>query len=642
MVEDHQAAPASVERENSLYLSRCLTHRVASRTSSIAANRQELVISAMHFQIGHVRWDAMGEMDRDGVTETPERPTKGSGKISRKLLAGMIVAILLGASGVFVWYEYFRHWNVKDLEDAVNVISEMGPIIEGFDTDLAGRTVTVDAKIRMVQTLQTNMGQLSIMYLEGGMYASLMQWGSIDLEAGDRIEADVSFEWATINGAEGVYSPQAWIGKGRIATFQIIMQETSWVNDEWVTTPQDQGEDVLVTIERGSEPVPLSMANCTIRAGTRIDSMDYLDLMGFYRNTPNLDTITNLSDPPALNCTLEFSDVDDDGYLDDGDTFTLHNLIHPETECSVQTYLLMADRDLYPEEEGQDWERPRVFCTYIIMTDEGVILVNDPQIVHTTSVQSNCEGGVAITVDYISDPVGWDDVTILISDGADSVDLQVDQTALSTGSTSNYSCGVTKIGEYSMECVVIDAAGDGILGICDRIEILVRDDTRPEDIEYLWVVCIYEPADTAMLQEVFLFGAIPRSECAFTADGQSIILTFNPVHNGTGYDYELMDVLWNDVRVLISYEEYQIEWNPDGYLLGTGEPSTWISEGTQLGNMTLICVVGDLQGNGLVNAGDTIEVIVTLGDGFIPDIEYTLSIDYIPTDSDMYSAVFTG
>ncbi len=128
-----------------------------------------------------------------------------------------------------------------------------------------------------------------------------------------------------------------------------------------------------------------------------------------------------------------------------------------------------------------------------------------------------------------------------------------------------------------MECVVIDAAGDGILGICDRIEILVRDDTRPEDIEYLWVVCIYEPADTAMLQEVFLFGAIPRSECAFTADGQSIILTFNPVHNGTGYDYELMDVLWNDVRVLISYEEYQIEWNPDGYLLGTGEPSTWIS-----------------------------------------------------------------
>ncbi len=202
-------------------------------------------------------------------------------------------------------------------------------------------------------------------------------------------------------------------------------------------------EDVLISIERVPEPVPISGSNCTIRAGTHAGIFDYMDILGFYGDAPDIDTIQDLSDPIGPTGTLEFSDEDDDGYLDDGDTFTLHNLTKPNTECSAQTYIISVQRDPYPEENLKRI-RSMVFSAYIIMTDEGVILVTDPQIVHTTSVQSNCEEGVAITVDYISDPVGWDDVTILLSDGADSVDLQVDQTALSTGSTSNYSCGVTR------------------------------------------------------------------------------------------------------------------------------------------------------------------------------------------------------
>ncbi len=207
MVEDHQAAPASVERENSLYLSRCLTHRVASRTSSIAANRQELVIPQCISN--RARGGCDGREDREGVTETPEGQPKDLGR-SPANSSQAIVAILLGASGVLIWYEYYRHWDIQDLEDAVLVRDEsLGPFLDGFDTDLAGRTVTVEVEIDGVRTLQTSMGQLNLISPKDGEHVTLMMWGPLEYDVGDRIEVEVRFEWATINGNEGVYSPQS-------------------------------------------------------------------------------------------------------------------------------------------------------------------------------------------------------------------------------------------------------------------------------------------------------------------------------------------------------------------------------------------------------------------------------------------------
>ncbi|MCJ7562439.1 MAG: hypothetical protein MUO84_05460, partial [Thermoplasmata archaeon] len=390
------------------------------------------------------------------------------------------------------------------------------------------------------------------------------------------------------------------------------------------------------------EPVPLSMSNCSIRAGTQIETMEYIELLGFYPRTPDLDTIPDLRNSYGQNETLEFSDMNDDGYLDDGDTFTLHNLTRPDSMSSAQTYLLMVDRDLYPEEGEREWGPPKVFLAYIIMTSEGVLWVTDAGMPYAASYQSIVEDGVAVTIDFMSNPVCWEDLILLVSDGEESVQWHIDATALSTGTTAYYSCGVTEIDEMFLECVVADSTGNGFLDVGDQIELLGRDGTHLNDIEYLSIACIYSPMDTEIFYELVQCGSVPVSECAFAADDHSVAITFNPVHNGTGYDYELIDATWNDVVITIGYGETQVEWNPDISYLDGGEPASWISNGTQCGNLTLVCRVVDLQGNGLVNTGDAIEVIVTLGDGFSSDTEYSLSIGYTPTDSDIYSAAFTG
>ncbi len=204
------------------------------------------------------------------------------------------------------------------------------------------------------------------------------------------------------------------------------------------------------------------------------------------------------------------------------------------------------------------------------------------------------------------------------------------------------SCGIEELIGLSVECIVTDSEGNGLLEAGDRLDILARNGMNLNDRRYMTIIGIYSPSSTQAFSESFLSGIMPVSECTLATDDLSVAVAFNPIHNGTGYYYELMDVTWNDVVITIGYGETQVEWNSDISYLDGGEPASWISNGTQCGNLTLVCRVVYLQGNGLVNTGDTIEVIVTLGDGFRSDIEYTLSISYTPTDSEIYDAVFTG
>ncbi len=586
----------------------------------------------------------MGEMDRDGVTETPERPIKGSGTISRKLLAVMIVTVLLGASGIFVWYEYFRHWDVDDLNDAVNVINEMGPIIEGFDTDLAGRTVTVDAEVKDIRTHQTSLGQLNLIYLVGGRYVGLMQWGPIDFEVGDSIEMKVSFEWAVINGVEGVYSPQAVLGIGHLEQIQIIFQEGNWVSSEWVAELEDTQEDVIIRIIKVGEPVQLSICNCSIRAGANVGTMEYADLLGYYADTPDLDGMSDLKNTEGPNGTISFSDANDDGYLDDGDSFTLHNLARPNTACGAQTYFLRVSRIFYEDEAlpYAVYQEPHVFHAYIVMTQEGVLWVTDSGMPHATASLRTVQEGVVVTIDYTSKPVSWDDIAFLFSDGMNSGNWHPNATALMSDAPAQYSCGVEDINEMSIECIVTDHAGNGLLDVDDMIEIVAVDGTHLNRTRYSTVFCICTQLSTAMFDESFLYDAIPVSECAIVNDEYSIAVTFGPVHNGTGYNYELMDIFWDEVVIDIGYDENMVEWNPDVSIMMTGVQTTWISDGIQLGNMSVLCIIEDLQGNGLVNTGDTVQILVTLGEGFSPDTDYSLSVHHIPTDSDICAVTFTG
>jgi hypothetical protein len=55
-----------------------------------------------------------------------------------------------------------------------------------------------------------------------------------------------------------------------------------------------------------------------------------------------------------------------------------------------------------------------------------------------------------------------------------------------------------------------------------------------------------------------------------------------------------------------------------------------------------VCAVQDLQGNGLANTGDCVELSVTAGDVFDPGTEYTFTLVHVPTGAEIFSAAFTG
>ncbi len=165
------------------------------------------------------------------------------------------------------------------------------------------------------------------------------------------------------------------------------------------------------------------------------------------------------------------------------------------------------------------------------------------------------------------------------------------------------SCSIEELGGIFVECVVTDSEGDGFLEAGDRIDIFARNGMSLNDWIYMTIIGIYSPSSTLAFSESFLSGIMLVSECTLATDDLSVAVAFNPIHNGTGYYYELMDVTWNDVVITIGYGETQVEWNPDISYLDGGEPASWISNGTQCGNLTLVCRVVDLQGNGLVNTG---------------------------------------
>jgi hypothetical protein len=71
-----------------------------------------------------------------GISYEPEK-RKG---VSRKIVALVIVAMVVGASGLFVWHEYFRPWSTRDI--AKEIIDDPLVATPGFDHSLAGKDVT--------------------------------------------------------------------------------------------------------------------------------------------------------------------------------------------------------------------------------------------------------------------------------------------------------------------------------------------------------------------------------------------------------------------------------------------------------------------------------------------------------------------
>ena len=567
-------------------------------------------------------------------------------RISRKLIAVIIAAILLSISGFYVWYNYYRPWTIGNLENAVITWEYAGMnsagIDVGFKTYLEDRTVTVKGTVSRVSSFDTSLGQLNMIYLQGGTFVHLIQWGSLDISEGDRIEMKVAFERGTINGEEHVYSPQVGFpGYGYFVSVQRVIHSVSWVSGgNWLVAAEDLGDALMIRVDRTVDPVPLDMVKCSIKQGTSRGVIEYIDVLGFYDENPDIDTIPVLSDGHGLNGIIEFIDENSDDYIDDGDYFTISGLERPDTITGAQTYLLSVERDQYPDEYEK--ERPLVFAAYLIMTSEGLLWTNSSDAPFGRSFARGTEEEAELVVDYISEPISWDNTSLLISDGMDFETCNLSADLLSQGPSSSYSCGRLVFRDFQLDCTVIDVAGDGLLGEKDRVELLAANGTRlePGDI-IIWRV-ISNIIHEEFIQDQFTCGMAPISDCETDYTDDSMKITIAPLHNGTDIHYELIDVPWDDLLVVLEDGNDTVEWQLASEDLNAVSPDAWDSGPTTIGGLSLGCSILDLQGNGLANTGDTITLSPSGDDEFDPGADYTVTLVHVPTGGVIFSASFVG
>jgi hypothetical protein len=586
--------------------------------------------------------------DREGIDDAENGQAKRA--ISNKVIAVVIVAVLLGSSGFYIWHEYYRHWSISDLERAAVVVewdfkSSTFPNALGFRQNLAGRTVIVEGTVSSTREMSTTLGNLTIVYLEGGVFCGLMLWDEPAPEDGARVEIPVKFEWGTMNGEEGVYSRQTTLpGFGVFALTQPMIQSVCWAMGELVITLTDTGDEVTLNLEGCPEPIPLEMMNCSLMSGTHVGTQDYIDLMDQYHANPIIDVIPDLSERVGSNGTIAFED--DDGYLDGGDSFVLRNLSRPDTDGGALTYFLRVARDLYPFENEQGY-RENVLQAYIIMTNEGALWVTNPvsgiggalAVAH----QSALPEGRAFTVDHVWGNLSWNDSVFQFMEGAHVATWDAPLGALDSGSMETYSLGVEDLGSLRVELILSDLTGNGQIDTGDRMEVVARDGADLVAGEMYSFRIVNQMTHAPALGEEFLYCADPASECTLSTSDDSVSIVLGPVHNGTGRDYEDVDVVWGEVLVRLESEGNVTEWHlaTEG-LWGEGQIS-WESDVAALGETSVVCSVLDLQGNSAVDAGDRVEIAVLPPvDGFDPDAEYTVSFVYLPTGSTIFSAAFAG
>lgn len=91
----------------------------------------------------------------------------------------------------------------------------------------------------------------------------------------------------------------------------------------------------------------------------------------------------------------------------------------------------------------------------------------------------------------------------------------------------------------------------------------------------------------------------------------------------------------DDFVISLSDGENETEWNLASHDLCGEDTAQCTSDEMTLGDLSIVCEIRDLQGNGLANTGDTIEVSVIAGDTFDPVTEYTIAIVHVPTGAEI-------
>jgi hypothetical protein len=411
----------------------------------------------------------------------------------RKLLTVSISAALVVAGTALVWDQYFRYWTIEDVAAAVSG----SPTAPDFKRSLANKTVTVKGAVTNITSSPTTLGILHLVELDDFDGLHLVYWDHIPFAVGDRIRADVSFEWSCYNEEQHVYSPQAdfpVIGHALgIATYQMAFSAIANV----IWSAQSVDGDIEIEFLWMPFEVPLSDCNCTLRAGLQSWVMEYLDVMdpeGYGRVICQTEALSSLNIGNGL---VEYFDNDGDGNFSIGDTVTLRDLECPDCSSGVMCYMVELGLDSLTNGIGGRDCLP----IYLPLMEQGVYLPTLDSSHYAFLEVSEIGIGFRVDVLYTLGNVPWPstsailycDLNLTDSVPSDWVKVLPFAESLDGGNESSWSSNPIMIGEMIWTVNVTDVDCDGILSVGDHVVIWTGQPQLMKDIDFLQFILMSLP-----------------------------------------------------------------------------------------------------------------------------------------------------
>jgi hypothetical protein len=558
------------------------------------------------------------------------------------MVQALAIVAALAFSGLGAYFLFVRNLSIEDV--GRTVIDDPSSASPGFRHSLAGKHAIVEGTVTNITSRSTTIGILSMVELDGFAYMPLVEWGVPDYAIGDRIEKKITFEWSNCNNERHVYSPQlAFPTLQVIPSVEIVVRATNYVSDavDLISSQLENG-DIRIDVPYVRDPVPLARSNCTLKAGDHSWAGEYMDVLGFYPNNNITDQITDLEEEVGTNGIIHFLDANSDHYLDSGDCFILKNLTRPSTDSGMNTYYLTVGWPIEPEMPTYSWG---FSCSYMPLIKKGLVIYDRGDTPGARMIASSADSGFQYTVRNIEGfAPDWGNVSLGISSQSpwwDWIELNISRSLLMGHSMANEGLDTVSIGDVTLETSVLDVLGDGFINEGDSVTVTPSSGNFPANSSYeVWLT--YKPMGSRMWSTNLVPNATPicRPDVGSVQSGFNI--GFDPVHTGFNMTYVPFDLPWKEVVIILSDGNASVNWTLGPGLLSSGAGEHVSLSPLTLGGLTVVCNATDLEGNSLINRGDSIEITTTGTERFSIDTQYTIRITYEPASSLMCSATFDG
>ncbi len=418
-------------------------------------------------------------------------------RVSKRVIAILVVVSIIVASGVVAWALYFRHWSMSELERMV--IADPTLDTPGFKHSLAGKTITVEGRVSSTESYNTTLGPIHQVWLKGADNISLIVRGALEYGVGDKVVMDVRFDWATINEERHVYSHQIDFPWLQLAWYGEVLESVSDVRGTLLIPEPTAGNGTIRFVVFDQRPaLRVSEANCTFSEGRTSWWAEYADAFKGWGYGELLDSIPNLAQPTSINNMLRFSDADSDGYVSSGDSFDVSGIYAPSEMADVQAYKLVVGFT------NGSWEAEGSFTgmSYVLMTHEGLLRIEPEQPYARMAVSVTNYTAVG-TFTKISKQVKWDNVTVMLNTPSyQTLEWTPNSAGLGNGAPSELDLGIQTSGGVSLGCAVMDREGNGLMDAGDSVVFTSYDAALSKTSNYTLVI-LYEPTGAGITSANF-------------------------------------------------------------------------------------------------------------------------------------------